>query len=839
MGKQPPSDRLAKSRQETSLPVAQPERPPDLARDLTAQAEQVLADDPARACELAEQAYQAAERAGNREQMALASIQSGQARFLLGDCQAAQPLLQRGRQLAEQVRASRLLARALATLGANCAQTSQYGDALQYQLESLRLVQELRDAEGEARTLNNIGYLYMCLRDHGQALKYHRDACETARAIGHLPLEISASINMAVNHEVSGDPGLALQINQDSLAKIDGLSMGQFATTLRGNVASNLQALGRYSEALAACEQVLVTVGQLGLQESECDVRIVRAAALSRLGRQEEAVAELRAALKLAQTLPSPQHLREGNRELARILEELGDTAGALAAMRQYHELQRELLETISQERTRVLATQLQIDRLEFRAAEQQVRNEQLAAMNETLQAAQAELAYRATHDALTGLLNRPALERQLQAVCRDTPPQGMAVLFIDLDHFKQINDTLGHPVGDQLLQEVAGRLRRSVQPGDEVARQGGDEFTVLLRSVQNSAQAEQAAQHLLEQLSIPVIAGGHPLFISASIGIALFPQHGTDVTTLQKHADLALYRAKQERGCYRTYQPALGAEALEQLTVEQAMHGVLTPDGAVTTDGFSLQYQPVVDSRTRRPLMVEALLRWHGPWGEVPPQLFVPIAERSHLIVQLGAWTARTALRQLREWRQLWPELKVSVNVSARQLAQPDLAAQLAALLDECGLPPSALVVELTEAAAVDIRQLRAFQELQEAGLSIALDDVGTGYASLSSLAQLPLQMLKIDRSLTVQLAPLPQGNCGHAQTGQRRSTRPLMHALITFGRESGLQVVAEGVETPEQLELLECWGPIQIQGYLESPPLSTEDMTEYLQWKAQEEGT
>ncbi|MDO4263756.1 MAG: EAL domain-containing protein, partial [Deinococcus sp.] len=523
-------------------------------------------------------------------------------------------------------------------------------------------------------------------------------------------------------------------------------------------------------------------------------------------------------ALRLAEGLPASQQLLTGYHELARILEELGDAPGALGALRRHHQLETELLEAALYGRTRLLAMQLQLDRLEFQATEQQRRGDQLAAINRTLQATQAELAYRAAHDTLTGLPNRPALDQQLEAICQTSPPQLTAVLFIDLDHFKQINDTLGHPVGDQLLQEVAQRLLRTVQPGDVVARQGGDEFALLLRSVQDIAQAKQTAQRLLEQLSTPVEVGGRPLFISASIGIALFPQHGGDAVTLQKHADLALHEAKQERGRYRIYQPALGAEALEQLTLEQAMHS------ALQTGGFSLHYQPVVDSCSGCPLMVEALLRWRSPWGEVSPRLFIPIAERSDLILHLGLWVARTALHQLREWRQIWPELKVSVNVSARQLTQPDLPEQFAALLHESGLDPSALVLELTEAAAVDSRRLRAFQELQEAGLSVALDDVGTGYASLAGLAQLPMQMIKIDRSLTAQVASAPQG----------RSTRPLMNALITFGRESGLHVVAEGVETAEQLEVLRSWGPIQIQGYLESPPLPTADMTEYLQWKA-----
>ncbi|WP_261663251.1 EAL domain-containing protein [Deinococcus sp. Marseille-Q6407] len=723
---------------------------------------------------------------------------------------------------AEQTGTGPLQARALGGLGAITTQTGQYGEALQTQLESLRLVQELRDSEGEVRTLNTIGYLYMHLQDYDQALKYQLEAQAGARAAGHLPLEISATINLAANHDQRGDPETALRLNRGALDRISGLDMGQFAAILHGNIATNLKNMGRFEEGLDACRQTMELAERLNLKESLCDGLMTRGAILRRLGRSAAAAADLQKALNIAEELSATHYLREGYCELSYALEELGDMAGALTALRRYHELKKEQLETISQERTKVLATQLQIDRLEFHAAEQQQRGDQLAAMNETLQAAQAELAYRASHDSLTGLLNRPALEKQLEAICQTRPPEVTAVLFIDLDHFKQINDTLGHPVGDQLLKQVAERLLHNVQPGDEVARQGGDEFTVLLRSVDSPQAAEQAAQQLLEQLAHPYSAGGLTLHTTASIGIAIFPNHGLDVITLQKHADLALYQAKQERGRYRMYQATLGTEALEQLTVEQALHT------ALQEDGFYLQYQAVVDSGNGQPVMIEALLRWHSPWGEVSPHVFIPVAERSDLILQLGSWAARAALQQLSEWRQLWPQLKISVNVSARQLTQPDLARQVSALLQEYGLDPGALMLELTEAAVVDVRRLRPFQELQAAGLSIGLDDVGTGYASLAGLAQLPMQVLKIDRSLTAQLTPVSAG----------RSTRPLMHALITFAQESGLDVVAEGVETSEQFDLLRRWGPIQIQGYLESRPLSTEDMTSYLEWKAQEAG-
>lgn len=547
-----------------------------------------------------------------------------------------------------------------------------------------------------------------------------------------------------------------------------------------------------------------------------CTALVTRATILGKLHRYSEALRDLHRALALAAELPAPHVEREAYRTLAGLLEEQGDSEGALAALHQFYELEMQMLEVISGERTKILTIQMQLDRLEHRAAEQQRRNEQLAAINASLEAAQKELAYRAAHDSLTGLLNRPALERALAAACTAEPPEPGAVMFIDLDHFKQINDTLGHPAGDALLKQVARRLRESLQPGDKVARQGGDEFTVLLRRVNGETEAQQRAKNLLERLSGPYTAGGLNLYTTASIGIALFPQHGRDVTTLQKHADLALYQAKHKRGRFAIYKAALGTEALEQLNVEQALYT------ALKNGDFHLHYQPVVEADSGRPFMVEALLRWRSPWGNVAPQTFIPIAERSDLILQVGTWAVRAALEQLRVWRRIWPELKMSVNVSARQLTQPDLSWQLGMLLEECQLEPEALVLELTETAVVDSYKLQHLQELQEAGLLIALDDVGTGYASL---AQLPIQMLKIDRSLIEQLPPTAPG----------RSTRPLVHALVTFAQESGLAVVVEGIETPAQLAVLQHWGPLLVQGHLESPALSAAEMSRYLERRAE----
>ncbi len=782
----------------------------------------LLLRDPAAALEQAQGLYRAAVCSGNMAGMVAARIQGGYAQFYRGDYHTAKLYLNEARALAQELGQPSQQAHALAGLGATYGQTGQYGEALKCQLESLRLVQGLSDRRVESRALNAVGQLYFNLRDYDQAVRYHTDAYDLACEEGAVMLELSAAINLAVAYLHSGNASRALSLNEDVLARIAGQELHQMEAVVRGNLAATLEQLGRLDEALTACEEALRMALQLGLMEdARCDNLIIRATVLGQLGRYPEAITDLQLALQMAARLDSRQREREAYREMARVLEAMGNAQGALGALQRFYRLETEALTVISQERTKVLALQLQLDRLEHRAAEQELRNEELAAINAHLQAARDELAYHAAHDSLTGLLNRPALERLLELACTEQPAEPGAVLFIDLDHFKQINDTLGHPVGDQLLRQVAQRLRSSVGPNDVVARQGGDEFTVLLRGVDSSA-AEERARLLLERLASPYTVDGMTLYTTASIGVALFPLHGQDVTALQKYADLALYQAKQERGRFSLYKSALGAEALEQLTVEQALHA------ALKQGDFYLHYQPVIDLETGQPFMIEALLRWRSPWGEVPPQTFVPVAERSDLILHISAWAVRTALEQLRKWRRLWPELKISVNVAARQLTQPDLSWQLEKDLTANGLELGALVLEITETTVVDSYKLQHLRELQEAGLQIGLDDVGTGYASLVSLAELPIQMLKIDRSLTAQLFA-PAGG---------RSTRPLVYALVTFAQESGLAVVVEGVEEPGQLQLLRQWGPMLLQGHLESRAHSADQITAYLRQKAKEHG-
>jgi diguanylate cyclase (GGDEF)-like protein/PAS domain S-box-containing protein len=420
---------------------------------------------------------------------------------------------------------------------------------------------------------------------------------------------------------------------------------------------------------------------------------------------------------------------------------------------------------------------------------------------------AEQQIVYQATHDALTGLPNRTYFrDRLLNALAlarREERPA--AVLFLDLDAFKLVNDTLGHTMGDRLLQSVADRLRATVREGDIIARVGGDEFTVLLSHLRNVEDAVAVAQKLLEAVAEPFQVDGQQLYATTSIGLGLFPEDGQDADTLMKNADVAMYRAKEAgRNAYHLFTPELNARAHERLAAEgrlrQALHG----------QEFELYYQPQVSLRTGRVVAVEALLRWHRP--EYPMQEaggFVPLAEESRLILPLGDWVLREACAQGRRWLDAGLPLRVAVNVSPRQFQQRNFAGAVEAALEASGLPPQLLEIELTESAALQNADAAAvtLNALRQRGCRVAIDDFGTGYSSLIYLRRFSLSSVKIDGSF-VRDAP------------HDPSDAAIVRAVISLGRSLNLEVVAEGVETPEQLAFLRLHDCEIVQGYLLGKP-------------------
>ncbi|HSU15275.1 putative bifunctional diguanylate cyclase/phosphodiesterase [Longimicrobium sp.] len=435
--------------------------------------------------------------------------------------------------------------------------------------------------------------------------------------------------------------------------------------------------------------------------------------------------------------------------------------------------------------------------------------------------AVEDQLRHDALHDALTALPNRHLfMERLARAVLQEKRREGylFAVLFLDLDRFKVVNDSLGHAVGDELLVAVAGRLRNAVRETDTVSRFGGDEFAVLLDDLGAVEDALRAADRIQAALTAPVSLSGYEVFTSASIGIALSSTAYGRPDHLMRNADMAMYRAKSAgTGRHELFDRAMHALALTRLQMETDLRK------AIEREEFCLHYQPIVSLRTGRIAGVEALLRWNHPErGWIAPLDFVPPAEETGLILQIGRRVIRDACLQLRDWQAATPAaagLSVSVNLSVRQFSQADLVEQVREALAESGIRPELLRLEVTESVVVDNVDAAAgtLSRLKALGARVYLDDFGTGYSSLSSLHRLPIDALKVDRSFVARI-----GQGGGEQ---------MVRTVATIARNLDLAVVAEGIETEEQLRLIRALGCEYAQGYLFSTPLDPDALRELVE--------
>lgn len=433
------------------------------------------------------------------------------------------------------------------------------------------------------------------------------------------------------------------------------------------------------------------------------------------------------------------------------------------------------------------------------------------------LKEAQVRLDFLAHHDVLTELPNRLLFNDRLRHAIELARRDGrlLALLFIDLDRFKTINDSLGHHIGDQLLIQAAKRLLSLVRSSDTLARLGGDEFVVLMQTGASHATAAQLAHKIIAGFKQPFSIDGKELHIGCSIGITLFPEDGTDADTLLKHADVAMYRAKEAgRDGHVRYSLELSLAMSQKLELESALRG------AVQEEAFELHYQPLIDIQQNRLVACEALIRWpQGPESCRSPERFIPVAEEMRLIVPLGEWVLRQALHHKRAWRQAGLQLDyVSVNISAVQLAQPDFSSRVIALLQEADVAGSELQIELTENVLMGDIELcaRVLAELRQQGIRVAIDDFGTGYSSLSYLKRLPIDNLKIDRSF-VRDIPEDGNDCAIAT------------AIIGLAQTLGLQAVAEGIETPAQQDYLARIGCSLVQGYLHARPMPAGEFAAY----------
>jgi diguanylate cyclase (GGDEF)-like protein len=452
------------------------------------------------------------------------------------------------------------------------------------------------------------------------------------------------------------------------------------------------------------------------------------------------------------------------------------------------------------------------LGRMSWQLAQSRVRE------GETKLAHAKRVEYLAYHDGLTGLPNRSLFSKLLSQSISEAHRyhKQLAVSFLDLDRFKQINDTLGHEAGDQLLQEVANRLRGCVRDSDTVARLGGDEFVVLLPELGDGMYAATVAQKILAVIAKPFVLIGREFRVTASIGISAYPQDGLDEQTLTKNADIAMYQAKAEgKNNFQFYSEKLNANSLARLTLESGLRH------ALERNEFRLHYQAKRDILSRRVTGMEALLRWEHPdLGVVAPMQFIPVAEETGLIVPIGKWVLRTACMQNVAWqRQGLPVLSIAVNLTARQFRDDQLLVDVSAILAETGMDAKLLELEIAESLLThDVENtLRILTAVKALGIRIAIDDFGTGYSSLATLQRFPLDTIKIDRSFVRDIAG------GADDTG-------LADAIIAMGKSLSMTVVAQGVETKAQADFLRIHACDELQGFYFNKPMAAKEFTQLL---------
>ncbi len=413
----------------------------------------------------------------------------------------------------------------------------------------------------------------------------------------------------------------------------------------------------------------------------------------------------------------------------------------------------------------------------------------------------EARIAHMAHHDALTGLANRASLMERVEDACERCRQSGeeFSVLILDLDWFKQVNDTFGHPAGDELLRQVAGRLKAALRNGDVFARLGGDEFAIVqFNDINQGDAAETLASRVIELIAEPFSVSGNVVNIGASIGVALAPEHGFYADDLLKRADLALYHAKSlGRNRYAMFEPVLGQAVVEKHVLESELRR------ALAQDEFELHFQPIVDTKTLKMCSAEALIRWRHPErGLIAPDQFIPFAEETGLILKIGEWALQTACEEAAKWPS---SMKVAVNLSAVQLRSATLLDHVICVLAETGLPPERLELEVTETALIEYgtEATVLLKKLKNLGITVALDDFGTGYSSLSQLTMFPFDKIKIDKSFTRNMT-------------NRADCAAIISAVLALAQSLDIHTTAEGVEKDEQLRILALAGVTTIQGFL-----------------------
>ncbi len=533
------------------------------------------------------------------------------------------------------------------------------------------------------------------------------------------------------------------------------------------------------------------------------------------------AVGAVVAAILLALLVTLSRYLARSLEAQVEVLGELGNQAGGRLVVEGGHEVEKmghavdAFRDVLAQLRESERALGAANEALERRVRE---RTRELAETNAALKDSEEQLKRLAFYDALTGLANRALFNDRLHMAIAQAQRQrkAIAVLFVDLDRFKDVNDTLGHVAGDHLLVEVARRIEDCARDSDTIGRMGGDEFTVLLTQLDSEADAARVAERIIEAVSNPVVLDGQPVLVGASIGISFFPHDGGDAMTLQKHADMAMYAAKQAgRGQYRVF----GREML--IRDGESVSLSVEINQALNNDEFSLVYQPIVDVANGRTDTVEALIRWGRPDGEwLLPRQFLPPAEQAGLIKRVDLWVIERACRDAAAWqRDLGRTLRVCVNLSPLTIQQRDTANHIRDILQRTGLPARLLSIEIAETSVIvaQAAALAALNAIVELGVNISIDGFGTGYSSLSHLTQFPVDSIKLDGSFVNRIR-------------KDRAAEEVIRGLLVLARKLDLYVVAEGVEHESQRAFMESVGCELVQGFLVGEPMSAQRLHAWL---------
>ena len=715
--------------------------------------------------------------------------------------------------------------RALCNIG-NCYEAlSDYATMLDYDMKALNLepdkskltpAEEHRWVENRTVILSNIGETLVNLGREQEGLNFHQRALNTARQTGNKYLECVILINISDIHLHFNDLATAQELVVAAVeiaVEIKELLQTARAFSQLGQVH---RALNNLTAAKSYYEKGLQLFSEINHPLEKTRFQLKYADFLLSTGEGETAMSLIEPALRLCQENKWLAEAARAHELLVTFYKQQNDFAAALTNYEQYFRLTQDVRSENQHRRIEALLVQHEVDQTKQIAEAQRVLNERLQRANEELSETYSrnqnlleQVQHQAHHDALTNLPNRTLFEDRLQqAITRAARHnQKFAVMFIDLDSFKLVNDTLGHQAGDELLVQVAERFKSNLRDSDTIARLGGDEFTVIVFDTHCADDARRIARKLLQSLSEPFQIRGHLFSLGASIGVALYPQDGEDVATLQKHADVAMYHVKRAgKRDVHLYSPEMNFAAMQRVSVESELNG------ALGRREFEVYYQPQFDARNNRITGCEALLRWTNPkLGAVGPDIFIPIAEDNGQIIEIGNWVLQTACQQLAEWRQQQDfDLIMAVNVSPLEFTRDNFVASVVDALNCYQLPFDALELEITERlVANDLTGINIkVGELRRLGIRVAIDDFGTGQSALTHLLQLPVDTLKIDRAFVRQLETSPE-------------MRKLVGAIIALSQSMDIAVVAEGVETERQLEYLAALGCERIQGFLKARPL------------------